>query len=173
MAQNEGKKFEEDWKKSFEKINAYYFRIKDSAASFSGGNTSYTRSNPYDCFCLYEGYFFAMELKSTEGSSFSFEKEGAGNGNKLIKLSQIEGLNDVNSFKNAYSGLILNFRKSKNTYWLNIKDFLLFYNNTEKFSINEKDVISNNGILIDSKLLKVRYRYNIKKILDKLIRLSE
>ena len=30
MAQNEGKKFEEDWKKSFAKLNAYYFRIKDS-----------------------------------------------------------------------------------------------------------------------------------------------
>ena len=29
MAQNEGKKFEEDWKKSFAKLNAYYFRIKD------------------------------------------------------------------------------------------------------------------------------------------------
>ena len=83
MAQNEGKKFEEDWKNSFKKVNAYFFRIKDSAASFSGGNSSFTRSNPYDCFVLYEGYFFPMELKSTKGASFSFEKEGSGNGNKL------------------------------------------------------------------------------------------
>ena len=85
MAQNEGKKFEEDWKNSFKKVNAYFFRIKDSAASFSGGNSSFTRSNPYDCFVLYEGYFFPMELKSTKGTSFSFEKEILENENFQIE----------------------------------------------------------------------------------------
>lgn len=170
MAQNEGKKFEEDWKKSFAKLNAYYFRIKDSAASFSGGNTSFTRTNPYDCFVLYEGFFLPMELKSTKGTSFSFDKEGAGNGNKLIKLSQIHGLNEVSQFKNAKAGFIFNFRDVHRTYYLDIVNFMNFYNNTSKFSINEKDIVEYEGVLIESKLLKVRYRYNVEKLLNELIR---
>lgn len=170
MAQNEGKKFEEDWKNSFAKLHVYYFRIKDSAASFSGGNTSFTRTNPYDCFVLYEGFFLPMELKSTKGTSFSFEKEGAGNGNKLIKLSQIHGLNEVSQFKNAKAGFIFNFRDVHRTYYLNIVNFMNFYNNTSKFSINEQDVIEYEGVLIESRLLKVRYRYNIEKLLNELIR---
>lgn len=169
MAQNEGKKFEEDWKNSFKKVNAYFFRIKDSAASFSGGNSSFTRSNPYDCFVLYEGYFFPMELKSTKGTSFSFEKDGSGNGNKLIKLNQIHGLEEVGQFKNVYAGFIFNFRNTNNTYYLNIKNFMDFYNNTSKFSINEKDVIEYNGVLVDSKILKVRYRYDVEKLLKQII----
>ena len=143
MAQNEGKKFEEDWKNSFKKVNAYFFRIKDSAASFSGGNSSFTRSNPYDCFVLYEGYFFPM--------------------------SQIHGLEEVDQFKNVYAGFIFNFRNTNNTYYLNIKNFMDFYNNTSKFSINEKDVIEYDGVLVDSKILKVRYRYNVEKLLKQII----
>lgn len=170
MAQNEGKKFEEDWKNSFAKLHVYYFRIKDSAASFSGGNTSFTRTNPYDCFVLYEGFFLPMELKSTKGTSFSFEKAGAGNGNKLIKLSQIHGLNEVSQFKNTKAGFIFNFRDVHRTYYLNIVNFMNFYNNTSKFSINEQDVIEYEGVLIESRLLKVRYRYNVEKLLNELIR---
>lgn len=169
MAQNEGKKFEEDWKKSFDKINAYFFRIKDSAASFGGGNTSFTRSNPYDCFVLYEGFFCPMELKSTKGTSFSFEKEGSGNGNKLIKESQIFGLYEANKFKNVRAGFIFNFRDVYNTYYLDINNFMEFYNSTNKFSINEKDIIEHKGVLVENKLLKVRYRYNVEKLLQQII----
>lgn len=166
MSQNDGKKFEEDWRNSFKNVNSYFFRIKDSAASFSGGTSSFTRNNPYDCFALYDGYFFAMELKSTKGASFSFETEGAGNGNKLIKLTQIQGLYDVSQYKNVYAGFIFNFRdNNNNTYFLNIKNFYEFYNNTTKFSINEKDIIEYKGVLIENKLLKVRRRYNIEKLL--------
>lgn len=169
MAQNEGKKFEEDWRKSFAKVNAYFFRIKDSAASFSGGNTSFTRNNPYDCFVLYDGNFIATELKSTHGTSFSFEKEGSGSGNKMIKLSQINGLADVSNYKNAYAGFIFNFRNVSRTYFLDIKSFMEFYNSTTKFSINEKDIIEYKGVLIESKLLKIRYRYNVEKLLNDII----
>ena len=111
-----------------------------------------------------------MELKSTKGTSFSFEKEGAGNGNKLIKLSQIHGLNEVSQFKNAKAGFIFNFRDVHRTYYLDIINFMRFYNNTSKFSINEKDIIEYEGVLIESKLLKVRYRYNVEKLLNELIR---
>lgn len=164
---NDGKKFEEDWKNSFKKVNAYYFRIKDSASSFGGGNTSFTRSNPYDCFCLYEGYFIAMELKSTQSTSFSFKRHKDDKG-KMIHLNQIVGLEDVIRIKNTYAGFIFNFRE-KETYWLSIQDFINFYNNTDKISINEKDIIKCNGLLIQKNKLKVRFRYNIQNMLDTLI----
>ena len=45
-----------------------------------------------------------------------------------------------------------------------------FYNNTSKFSINEQDIIEYEGVLIESRLLKVRYRYNVEKLLNELIR---
>ena len=169
MTKNEGKKFEEDWKNSFKNINAYFFRIKDSAAAFSGGNSEFTRNNPYDCFVLYNGYFIATELKSTKLSSFSFEKDGAGNGHKLIKKSQIDGLYEVSNFKNTKAGFIFNFRNTIHTYFLDIKYFYKFYLDSEKFSINEKDVIEYKGVLIDSKKLKVRYRYDVEKLLNNII----
>lgn len=165
---NDGKKFEEDWKNSFKKVNAYYFRIKDSASSFGGGNTSFTRSNPYDCFCLYEGRFVAMELKSTQGTSFSFEKQKTDKG-KMIHLNQITGLQDVVKIKDTNAGFIFNFRE-RETYWLSIQDFMNFYTNTNKMSINEKDVIEYNGLLIQKNKMKVRFRYDIQTMLDTLIK---
>lgn len=167
---NAGKVFENNWKESFKKIDAYYFRIKDSASAFNNGNSSFTRSNPYDCFSLYNKYFFAMELKSTKGSSFTFEKDGSGKGNKMIKKNQIDGLNDVINFKNTFAGFIFNFRSDNLTYWMNIKDFIEFYNNTDKGSINKDDIKKYHGILIKSKKLKVNYRYDIKLLFDNLIR---
>lgn len=163
---NEGKRFEEDWQNSFKKVDCYFQRIKDSATSFSGGQTSFTSSNPYDCFALYDGIFVPMELKSTEGTSISFEKEGSGKGNKMLKLHQIKCLELICKQKNVYAGFVFNFRKTHNTYWIDIRDFLKFYNETEKFSINENDAILHNAIKIDSKLLKVRYRYDVIKILQ-------
>lgn len=169
MSKNEGKKFEDDWKKSFSKFDSYFFRIKDSASSFSGGSSSFTRTNPYDCFALFDGLFFPMELKSTKGTSFSFETENAGKGNKLIKLSQIYGLYEVSKFKNVYSGFIFNFRKNNHTYWLDIKNFMRFYQNTNKFSINENDIVNYNGILVQSKILRVRYTYDVEKAFKEII----
>ena len=111
-----------------------------------------------------------MELKSTKGTSFSFEKEGSGNGNKLIKESQIFGLYEANKFKNVRAGFIFNFRDVHNTYYLDINNFMEFYDSTNKFSINEKDIIEYKGVLVESKLLKVRYRYKVEKLLKQIIR---
>ena len=44
-----------------------------------------------------------------------------------------------------------------------------FYNSTTKFSINEKDIIEHKGVLVENKLLKVRYRYNVEKLLQQII----
>lgn len=166
---NEGKRFEEDWKKSFDHSKVYFFRIKDSATAFSGGTSSFTSKNPYDCFVFYERNFVAIELKSTKGTSFSFETERAGSGHKMIKQQQVDDLLHVSKFNGAYAGIVFNLRTAGHTYWMDIKNFDNFCKNTTKVSINERDIIDNGGILIEQKLLKVRYKYSVMNWLNGII----
>jgi recombination protein U len=167
---NEGKKFENSFKASVPP-NVYYFRIKDSASSFSQDSSSairFTPKNPYDQFLYQIPNLFPMELKSTIGTSISsqFTKEEKG---KMIKLHQIEGLTYANSFDGINAGFIFDFRKSGITYWLNIADFNRFLNDTNKKSINENDIMQFNGLTIDKKLKKVNYTYDIAKLINDIV----
>ena len=64
------------------------------------------------------------------------------------------------------AGLILNFRKYEETYFVRISDFYRFRDETEKKSINREDVLSLNPILIPQTLKKVRYDFDISSLLD-------
>lgn len=165
---NEGKKFETQWKKSVPN-DVYYLRIKDSASSFGQDSaaTRFTLQNPFDCFVFYNGNLFPMELKSTQSSSFSIQRFPSDK-NKMIKLNQIKGLLEASNYNNIFSGFIFNFRESE-TYWLNIKNFMMFLSDSEKHSINENDIINYHGIMINKKIKRTRYEYDIRKLLDEII----
>lgn len=161
---NAGKKFEQNFANSVPN-DIYFMRIKDSANNFSrSASSTFATSNPFDCFVIYRGLFLPMELKSTKGKSFSIQSKNLENG-KDIKYHQIKSLERAQSFENIYAGFILDFRES-NTYWISILDFLNFISSTNKKSINENDAIKNNSILINKKLMRVNYRYDIKSMLD-------
>lgn len=166
---NEGKIFECYWKKSIPD-DVYYLRIKDSASSFGQDSekSRFTPKNPYDCFVFYNGFLFPMELKSTEGTSISIQRN-RDEKSKMIKLNQIEGLTEANKFNNIISGFIFDFRGSE-TYWISIDNFKDFIENTDKKSINEKDVIKYKGIIISKSKKRTRYTYDIKKLLTDIIR---
>ena len=168
MAKNPGKIFEDNFRDSVES-NMYFYRLRDSASAFGGGSEHlrFSISNDYDCFIYKEPSFFPLELKSNKGTSFSIQKIKEEKG-KDIKLNQISGLTKAGEHEGVYSGLILDFRKSGNTYWLNIKDFNVFNNGTEKKSINEKDVIEFGGIKIRSQIKKINYKYYIGELLEKI-----
>lgn len=173
---SEGKRFEENWKKSIPK-DVYYQRVKDSPSSFGDNSNKavrFTLNNPYDFFIYYMGCFFPLELKSTSGTSFSIQREKKESG-KMIKYHQIEGLLSASEYEGIHAGFVLDFRneKSNNTYWLNIKDFDSFQNNNDKKSINEKDVINYGGILIKKNKKKVNYKYDIIDILNGVIEYGE
>ena len=54
--QNMGKRFEQNWRQSLPNIdNLYYYRIKDSASSYYGGNEGlrFSQSNIADAFMLH------------------------------------------------------------------------------------------------------------------------
>lgn len=162
---NEGKKFEKDWKDSIPN-DVYYFRVKDTPSSFGQDSSivRFTLSSPFDCFIFYKGILFPMELKSTKEKSISIQRN-KNEPSKMIKYNQIIGLQQANVYDGIYSGFIFNFRESE-TYWLSIDKFMDFLSENDKKSINEKDIIKYNGILIDKVKKKVHYKYDIYDLLS-------
>ena len=107
---------------------------------------------------------YALELKTTSGTSIPFDKES----NKCsgIKKNQIDGLTKMSGYE-IVCGFILNFRKTSNTYFMGINEFNDFLNNTDKKSLNEKDIIAYNGILLIATKKRVRYTYDLSFLWNK------
>lgn len=166
---NAGKDFELQWKSSMTK-DLYYLRIKDSASSFGmdSDKTRFTPKNPYDCFVFYKRCLFPMELKSTQSTSISIQRNKDDKG-KMIKLHQIKALTQANQFVGVFSGFIFNFRDTE-TYWLSIENFNSFLSESNKKSINENDVIKYKGIIVSRILKKVNYTYHVSDLLDKVLK---
>ncbi len=144
--------------------DVYYHRIKDAASSFGGGQkTRFSLKNGFDCMMYKYPTLIALELKSNEGTSINFSLDRKKSAN--IKASQIEGLTIASKYK-IKSGLLLNFRKTKTTYYIDISDFNRFTKETTKKSINEKDLIEYGAIVVKQTLKKVRYRYDISFLWD-------
>ena len=162
---NAGKLFEEDFKKSVPD-NIYYYRLKDASSSWSNDGTSrFTPKNPFDSILYKYPIMFQIELKSTKGSSISF-----GGQSKMIKEHQINSLTESSKHFGITAGFIFNFRTYNNaTYFMHIIDFNNFLERTTKLSINLNDIENFGGIAIENNLLKKRYRYNIKLLVNDLI----
>lgn len=171
---NTGKIFESEIHESIKKYNkehgdlVYYHRVKDPASSFGGGggNTRFSMKNEYDLILYKYPIFFALELKSNGGTSFSFSRNDKLEKGKDIKDSQISSLLEADCFPGTVAGLILNFRKYDETYFIRITDFCKFKDGTEKKSINRQDVLDMNHIVIPQTLKKVRFDFDISSILD-------
>lgn len=87
----------------------------------------------------------------------------------MIKEHQIKALTEASNFEGLISGFVINFRKKDNVvYFLNINDFNKFVASTTKCSINEKDIISSGGIVIECKKKIVKYNYFIKEFIETL-----
>lgn len=129
------------------------------------GNNSklrFTPRQPFDAFCFYSPCLYCWELKSTKGTSISFK--GA---SPMIKKHQIKELTNASKYKNIIAGFIINFREPQNkVYFLNIKNFNKFSSETTKKSINMKDIIQYGGIETEGRIKRVRYKYNIKKLIE-------
>jgi penicillin-binding protein-related factor A (putative recombinase) len=170
---NEGKRFEDSFSAS---IPDYVLvkRLNDNAAGWSGGaNTRFTSTNESDfiCFDTNRRIFYGFELKSTQGTSFSFWREDFEIEDKKqtfqIKKNQILGLQKWSKFPFVVCGFIFNFRSEDNsTYFVSIQNFISYTREIEKKSINKADILSMDAIEIESRLLKTNYRYDIGKFLE-------
>lgn len=156
---NSGKIFEEEIKNSLPS-GIWYHRIKDPAASFSGGasTTRFSLKNEFDMLIYKYPDLVALELKSNASTSISFSVEKGKSAE--IKWSQIEALTYAEKF-NIKAGLLLNYRKSNTTYYVPINKFNEFIQKTTKHSINEKDCVEIGATIVEQKLKKVRYKYNL------------
>ena len=165
--QNQGKLFEQDWKKSIPK-EMYYQRIKDSPNQFGNQDENnpqlrFTPKQPYDAFCYYNNFLYCWELKSTKGTSISFKGSSP-----MIKEHQQKELTIASEHKGIIAGFIMNFREPQNkVYFLNIIDFNKFINETTKSSINIKDIINYGGFEISGEQKRVRWKYNINEFIEK------
>ena len=165
---NEGKIFERSFANSMPD-GIYFQRLIDPAASFGGSSvTRFSPHQPYDFYAYSNPYFYAMELKSTANSLTYWRKDFEVKGKKQtyeIKKCQIEGLTKAATYPGVIAGFYINFRNVNKTYFLSISNFHKLTDTLEKKSINYKDV-ERYGILIEQKLVKVNYKYNLRKFFD-------
>lgn len=156
---NPGKIFESEIRDSVPN-NIFFYRLKDPAQGFSGGSTTrFSLHNECDIFLYKYPVLVALELKSTQNTSLTFSLTS---NDKNIKACQIKGLSNFSLYDGIRAGFLFNFRKTGNTYFLDINDFLLFLLNSTKKSINEKDVIEYGGLEIESRKKRKRFVYNIE-----------
>ena len=172
ISKSVGKVFEENWKKSVPE-NIWIYRPPDAAQSFNqSSKLRFSQKSPCD-YMMFDGYhFFCLELKSVAGKSISFERTKNDKGE--IHYHQIEYLKSCLNYKNIIPGLIIDFRETDNTWFLNIKEWDDLINSISKKSFNESDLISySHPILISKKKLKVNYRYNIQQFIDDVTEMEE
>ena len=160
---NAGKEFEKDFRQSIPK-NCYYRRFNDNALGFNiqASNQRFTTKSPYDSIIYHYPYFYALELKSTQGKSISF-----GGNSPMIKEHQIKELVKASHFEGVISGFVFNFRGCENrTIFVPVHRFLEIARNNGKKSVNVNEFNNDNSIEIPNKLLKVHYKYDINTFME-------
>lgn len=81
----------------------------------------------------------------------------------MIKEHQVKSLEDRS--KVCEAGFLLNFRRTGNTYYLAIQDFIKVASTVNKSSLNEAD-IKQFAIVIPHKVLKVNHRYDLSVLFE-------
>ena len=124
MTRNIGKVFEQNFKISCPE-DVLVYRPPDAAQSFDmSSKLRFSQHSPCD-FMIFSGIrktFWTLELKTFEGSC-SFERNKEDKGKGIIHYYQIESLKKFSVYENVCSGFILDFRKTGNTYFLNIDEW--------------------------------------------------
>lgn len=165
MARTIGKQFEDNVKDSCPDWLLVY-RPPDAAQAFNmSSELRFSRHSPADFFFHHgeSGFFYAVECKTFKGSC-SFERTEDDKG--IIHLYQIESLIEFFEYENVISGFLLDFRKSGNTYFLFIDEFVNMIDSISKKSFTEQDMLRYcSPIIIGKKKLKVNYRYDIEQFL--------
>lgn len=154
---NEGKIFEKCFKESCDKQKIFFMRLKDTFSGTTNAARSFTPTNYCDGIMYQNPTLFLLEFKSSQATSFSF-------GEKIIKEHQIKDLQKASVFDKVISGFVFNFRKYPITYFVEINKFIEFKDTCGKQSINRDDC-DRIGMLIEQRLKKVNYTYNIRKFI--------
>lgn len=170
---NEGKAFENDIKESCKSQEIFCMRLNDTSLSYiKEKQARFTPTSRCD-FILYRlPNMFSLECKSTKYKSMSFQltpdrPEG------MIKAHQIKSLIELSQVEGIFAGFLLNFRDEENrnnntTYWWDIRDFSNFVTEIDKSSFNRLDIVQHNGIVVESKLKRIRTAFDMKGLLNRI-----
>lgn len=164
--QLKGKVFENAFHNSCKKQGIFCTRLRDNQLSFTTDEK--TPQQPYDFECYLSPTLLCLELKATHLPSLSFEREKGKKSKRMLHYHQIIGLQKAAQYNGVYAGILIDFKTSGNTYYLPIDEFMIFFNSTDKKSINEKDIQELNSIIVDKQLLRTNYEYNITKLFNDL-----
>lgn len=174
----QGKDFEKQVEDSFVSTPYFFYRLKDAAKWLRGGSSSFTPRNIADAITYKTPFLYIFELKSTNGSSISFnanvpwEKPKNENSKVMIKHTQVKDLMKAAKKDGVLPCLILNYRprelKSGTTenraFLIHISEFVNFAVNNDKSSISIEDC-EQVGIEIAYQRLKSNYKYNVTKMI--------
>ena len=156
-----GKAFEKAFQNSCKRQGIKCQRLRDNQLSYTSSEKTYKQ--PYDFETYLYPNLLCLELKATNLSSVTFEREDEEN-SKMLHQHQIKGLENASQYHGVFAGILIDFLTSGTTYYLPIQEFLKFYNDNDKKSIAEKDIKSLKSIIVDKKLLRTTYEYNINKL---------
>lgn len=153
---NEGKRFEENFKKSIPD-HVWWNRYKDGTASWDGSQTRFQAFNICD-FELNDGKLhYLFELKSHEGSSVPFS---------AIRDTQIKELKHACGYDFIYPAFLFNMRKYEKTYCIHAKYVIDYIEQSERKSIPH-DWMIENGIEVQAEKKKTNWRYDVDELLKK------
>lgn len=176
MSKGSGKRFEEDFKKSVPS-HCLLVRLNDPPQSFGkSDNLRFSMKNPCD-FMVFDSerrIFMCLELKTTSGTSMSFENiHDKSKTLKMIHAHQTKSLLKFSQYDYVYAGFLLNFRKEKcdsgydeNTYFIDVNVFQDMCDDIDKKSFNEKDLIEYGATVVSGKKKRTRFIWNIDKMID-------
>lgn len=159
MAASEGKKFEEDIKKSIPDY-CWYYRFKDGTAGFAGEknrNVRFQAHNIADNQVMANKYLFILELKSHKGASIPFD---------CIRPTQLKEMSEIDH-KLIKPYFVLNYRDHEKTYAVQAKRLKEFIDTTDRKSI-PIGWSRENGIEIIGEKKKVRYRYDLERFFNEI-----
>lgn len=161
-----GKDFEHYFKDSAEKQGIWVFRINDTFVKAKEYDSeAFVPQQACDFILHEEEFLYMLELKTTEKKYITIHKDTAG----MIKKHQYTQLYKRQGEKEI-GGFILQFERDteeQTTYFLDIRDFMRFLDESEKKSINRLDVVQYGGIVIEQAKFRGHWCYNVKKLLNK------
>ena len=155
MSKGYGKQFEHDFKMSIPK-DVWINKFKDGGGWSNADNTRFTVKNicDYEVYNRYNKQLYYFELKHTNLKSLPFAN---------IKDNQIKGLTKASSY-----GIVCGFIISicNKCYFLDIQHFNMFVSATDRKSI-PFSYISEFGLEIPRRRLRVNYRYELDRLLER------
>lgn len=180
MAQNNGKKFEQNIKDSCERQGILFERYLDNGKfGFNDTVTRFSSENPCDGHFYYKGVLIYVELKTATTGAISHNQppmvQEKGKTKPSIKANQVKSLIERAGYDGVEAGLLVEFydRETKTqtihggTFYIDIFDFVGFTAISGKKSMNVADARSI-GTPVDSVKLKVNSRYDIRGMLERI-----